>query len=99
MASTPQHRYLVAYDIEDDRTRSRVADILEGLGWRVQESVFECLLDGQALDRLTLRLSRELEKHDGGNVRMYRLCSRCHEASFGLGDVTPGSGGNPWIVV
>jgi CRISPR-associated protein Cas2 len=32
--------YLIAYDIPDDRRRSRIADILLSYGRRVQESVF-----------------------------------------------------------
>jgi CRISPR-associated endonuclease Cas2 len=31
--------YLVAYDIEDDRIRGRVAKLLEGFGQRVQDSI------------------------------------------------------------
>lgn len=34
------HRYLVAYDIPDDRRRLRVAKVLSGFGDRVQYSVF-----------------------------------------------------------
>jgi hypothetical protein len=29
-------RYLVAYDIEDDRARTRIADVMERFGVRVQ---------------------------------------------------------------
>jgi len=34
-------RYLIVYDVSDDRARSRVAMALEGFGPRVQESVLE----------------------------------------------------------
>jgi CRISPR-associated protein Cas2 len=36
--------YIAAYDISDNRERDRVSRVLEGYGFRVQESVFECLL-------------------------------------------------------
>lgn len=94
-----QSRYLVTYDIEDDRVRGRVASVLEGSGWRVQKSVFECLLDADGLERLSASLTRELERSPGGDVRVYRLCASCMQASFGLGDVRPGAGSEPWIVV
>lgn len=97
--SGPSSRYLVTYDIENDRVRGRVAAILEGFGWRVQKSVFECVADGDALDRLTRGLTRELERGPGGNVRVYRLCVSCLEASFGLGEVVAGAGAEPWVVV
>ena len=93
-------RYVVAYDVENDRTRERVATLLEGCGFRVQLSVFECLLDGDSLERLTRALTRELERSDeGGDVRLYRLCTGCFRESFGLGEVEAGAGSEPWIVV
>ena len=97
--SSPISRYLVTYDIENDRVRGRVVTLLEGTGWRVQKSVFECMVDGDGLERLTRGLTRELERGPGGNVRVYRLCASCLEVSFGLGEVAAGSGAEPWIVV
>ena len=38
------HRYLIAYDVPDDRRRSRVARVLQEFGDRVQYSVF--IIDG-----------------------------------------------------
>jgi len=67
--SSPTSRYLVTYDIENDRVRDRVATLLEGTGWRVQKSVFECMVDADGLERLTRGLTRELERGPGGNVR------------------------------
>ena len=96
-------RYVVAYDIENDRTRTRVSEVLEGYGPRVQKSVFECELEPADLDRLTSRLRRELEKAPekapGGSVRIYRLCASCLVASIGIGDVEQGVGDKPWIVI
>lgn len=34
------HLYVVAYDVPDDRRRTRVATVLQGFGRRVQYSVF-----------------------------------------------------------
>jgi len=69
-------RYVVAYDIEDDRVRLRVSKILGRYGVRVQKSVFECALDPAGVARLTRRLERELEASPG-NVRIYRTCVDC----------------------
>jgi CRISPR-associated protein Cas2 len=38
-------RVVVSYDISDDKRRRKVAQIMEGYGYRVQYSVFECDLD------------------------------------------------------
>jgi CRISPR-associated protein Cas2 len=93
-------RYLVAYDIEDDRARARIADVMERFGVRVQKSVFECRLECGDLGRLIRRLERELTAVGGaGNVRIYRLCADCYGASQGIGHVSEGVEGEPWIVV
>lgn len=79
--------HLVVYDVEDGGTRARVAGLLEGYGRRVQQSVFECHLDDQALRELTIRLQKELTNDPEGEVRLYRVCGRCLEGSYGIGDV------------
>lgn len=92
-------RYVIAYDIEEDRVRTRVAAVLASYGTRVQKSVFECNLEPDALERLTRLLSDELTVAPGGNVRIYRLCADCYGASVGLGELEEGAGGEPGIVV
>lgn len=62
---------VVAYDIEDDRRRARIARLLEGYGERVQYSVFECELQERHLQRLVRSLERMLQP--GDSVRIYRL--------------------------
>lgn len=94
-------RYVVAYDIEDDRLRLRIAKILGRYGVRVQKSVFECALEPETITRLTHRLEREIEAAPGnGNVRIYRTCADCLASSLGVGDdLTEGMAGEPWLVV
>lgn len=79
--------HLVVYDIEDDRVRSRIATILEGYGRRVQESVFECRLELSKLEELTDRLKRELQRPETGEIRIYRVCTNCMDASFAIGQI------------
>jgi CRISPR-associated protein Cas2 len=92
-------RYVVAYDIEEDRVRTRIAAVLGSYGSRVQKSVFECNLEPEALEKLTQRLTEELALAPGGGVRIYRLCADCYGASVGLGELEEGAGGEPWILV
>jgi CRISPR-associated protein Cas2 len=92
-------RYVIAYDIEEDRVRTRVAALLASYGSRVQKSVFECDLEAETLERLTQRLLEELAPAPGGDVRIYRLCADCYGASVGLGEIEEGAGGEPWILV
>ncbi|MCW5864679.1 MAG: CRISPR-associated endonuclease Cas2 [Anaerolineae bacterium] len=48
----------ISYDISDDRRRNKIARALEGYGYRVQFSVFECEVD----QRQYLKLQRELRR-------------------------------------
>ncbi|MFE4106878.1 CRISPR-associated endonuclease Cas2, partial [Almyronema epifaneia] len=43
---------LGVYDIADNRRRTKLAKFLEGYGRRVQESVFECFLSLEEMQRL-----------------------------------------------
>jgi len=69
-----------AYDIEDDRTRRRVAKTLKGYGRRVQRSVFECNLTRQQI--------RELAGH------LKQICRLGDEGSPS-GESPPEAGANP----
>ena len=58
-------------------------------GSRIQESVFECLLDDSLYSRMLEQIEKvKLDRQD--RMRIYRLCSRCVEAVkiYGPGDVT-----------
>ncbi len=68
--------WLICFDIEDDRTRRRVARLLEKKGVRVQKSVFECRFrTPERKDRLVRQLQRLLENSPEANpnIRFYRL--------------------------
>ncbi|MEW6364124.1 MAG: CRISPR-associated endonuclease Cas2 [Acidobacteriota bacterium] len=80
-------RHIIAYDIEDDAVRSRVATVLEGYGQRVQLSVFECDLDEKSVRALVDALTSTLGEQDAGNIRLYRTCADCYAASIGLGRI------------
>jgi CRISPR-associated protein Cas2 len=91
-------RWVVAYDVSPDPIRTTLARVLEEVGTRVQESVFEVALEPVELARLEERLAAALGRPEHGQVRFYRLCLDCHRASFGLGDL-PADGAEPAIVI
>lgn len=64
-------RYIAAYDISDDQERTRVSKVLEGYGFRVQKSLFECRLTKTNRSQLKERL--ENIGLQSGNVFIYRL--------------------------
>ncbi len=67
---------VVAYDIQDDRRRSRVLAVLEEYGLRVQWSVFECCLDRRAFRTLRDQLE-PLVEDARDSIRFYMVCSTC----------------------
>lgn len=70
-------RIVISYDISDDRRRSKIARILEGHGYRVQYSVFECDLDQKSLNALKKRLRALVKADQMESVRFYPLYSEC----------------------
>lgn len=67
--------YVVAYDIGNDRRRTRVHKTLCGFGEWTQYSLFECHLDEKELVALRGKLDAVLEPED--SVRFYPLCATC----------------------
>lgn len=76
------HRYLAAYDISDDRERSRLDKLLKGFGFRVQKSVFEVRADTSIITRLGAAI--EALALESGHVRLYRLSGSAHAQTYGL---------------
>ncbi len=69
-------RYVVTYDIADDRRREDGATVLAGYGPRVQLSVFECdLRNRREASALQAKL-RELIDPVADQVRLYPLDDR-----------------------
>lgn len=73
----PAHTlYVVAYDIPNDRRRTRVHKTLCGFGEWTQYSLFECHLTDKELIALRGKLDLLLEP-DEDSVRFYPLCAAC----------------------
>jgi CRISPR-associated protein Cas2 len=67
---------VVSYDIPDNKRRSRVAKTLEGYGYRVQKSVFECELTPALYEKMKKRLEKRVNPEED-SVRYYPLCRTC----------------------
>ncbi len=70
-------RVIVCYDVntetrEGRRRLRRVAKVCEGVGQRVQKSVFECQVDLAQMEELERRLLAEIDLAQD-NLRLYRL--------------------------
>jgi CRISPR-associated protein Cas2 len=71
-----QMLYLVAYDISDHKRLSRVADVCEDYGVRVQYSLFECRLEPDVFQRFWRKLLDEIDPKED-RVVAYPLDARC----------------------
>jgi len=67
---------VVAYDIADNRRRSKIARVLEQYGIRCNESVFECLLTESRIQKMQ-QLLLKLADSDEDSILYYYLCLPC----------------------
>lgn len=84
------------YDISEQRTRTRVARLLEEEAVRVQESVFEIRMGRAAADRLFTRVVGLLD--DGDTLRMYAVGAAGLDRCRAHGGAPVGEDGDFWIV-
>ncbi|MHB0968619.1 MAG: CRISPR-associated endonuclease Cas2 [Thermoanaerobaculia bacterium] len=92
-------KWVITYDLSDDRLRERVADRLGTFGWRVQESVFECTFDTEALPEVVAVLERELGDAADANIRIYRICRDCLAVAVGIGSIRSIPDEHPCVVL
>lgn len=80
--------YVVAYDIPDDRRRTRVHKVLSGFGRWTQYSLFECYLSEKEMVALRGRLHNLLHANED-SVRFYYLCAACQAKVETVGSEKP----------
>ncbi len=84
--------YVIAYDVQDDRQRDRLAHLLLDYGERVQKSVFEADLTADELQELLGLAAEHLGEED--SLRAYPLCRDCRRGVSSLGrELSPASEG------
>ena len=67
---------IVAYDLSDDRRRTRLHDTLKQFGRHVQKSVVECWLEPREVLWLKQAIY-EIVKERTDEVKFYYLCEAC----------------------
>jgi len=87
-ASSQTSCYVVAYDIPDDRRRTKVHKILLGYGTWTQYSLFECFLSKKELILLQAKLGEHLIPRED-SVRFYPLCANCLSKGETVGGPPP----------
>jgi CRISPR-associated protein Cas2 len=87
-ASEETTLYIVAYDIPDDKRRTKVHRTLCGYGAWTQYSLFECWLTKRQLLELRAKLGRHLIA-ERDSVRLYPLCGSCQGKVITVGGPRP----------
>ena len=80
--------YVIAYDIPEDRRRTKIHKILLGFGKWTQYSLFECFLTKKELVLLRSKLAEHL-KDTQDSVRFYPMCATCLQAVETVGGSPP----------
>jgi CRISPR-associated endonuclease Cas2 len=76
--------YVVVYDVQDAKRRSRVRRIVASFGVEVGPHAFEVPTSPAGVRALERALSQELLPED--NARLYPVCSRCRAEARIWGD-------------
>jgi len=79
---------LVVYDIPDDKRRLKLSNFLEGHGRRVQQSVFECFLSLEKLEKLHQQVKKRV-KPEEDNVRFYWIPADAVPRTLTIGSPPP----------
>jgi CRISPR-associated protein Cas2 len=78
-------KYVIAFDISDDKVRYRAVKVLLEHCYRVQKSVFEGFLSRSALAECMSRLEKLIDPQSD-SIRCYQLCSGCADNSAFAGN-------------
>lgn len=71
-------RYILTYDLKDDKLRGRLSKLLEQYGERVQFSVFELEIPDYKLIELKNKLEKKFTKFkEQVSIFLYPVCEGC----------------------
>ncbi len=79
--------FIVSYDIESDRTRTKFSKFLEQYGRRLQYSVFEIKNSQRILNNVKSELNHKFKKlfTNNDSVIIYGVCSACSSKIVRIG--------------
>lgn len=77
------NRYVICYDITDDKRRRKIFELLKDHGQRVQYSIFECELDEKTFLKLKHKLKCIMDSDD--SIIIYPLCENCINKVVAMG--------------
>ncbi len=81
----PEQLHIFAYDVADQKRRTRVVDTLLDFGMRVGLSVFECRVDPSLAKEILTRLAEIIDPAKD-RVSLYRVCGNCERSASLAGE-------------
>lgn len=79
-------RYLICYDIHENKIRTKVMKYLESFAWRVQHSVFSCENTEKRMTQVKQKLLELTAKSEKCMVLIVPMCSACQEKVWQKGE-------------
>ncbi len=79
---------MIAYDIPNDKRRTKIHKLLSGFGTWTQFSLFECFLTRKEMVLLRSKLAEHLIEEED-SVRFYPLCAQCLDKVETVGGSRP----------
>lgn len=78
-------RYLICYDIAEQRIRTRVAKYIESFAHRIQYSVFTCESTEERMHKVKVRLFQLTEKAEQPLLYIAPMCQTCEAKVWSVG--------------
>ncbi len=75
---------VISYDVAHDRSRAKLAALLQHFGVRIEKSVFDCRLGDGDLADILARASTLIDP-DTDTLHVFPTCNRCREGRRALG--------------
>lgn len=91
-------RYIVCYDISDDKRRDKIATLLLDYGVRVQFSIFEVVAGKTLFDSLIRKINAAIDP-EKDKILAYALCAACDRKTLRMGAQTKEAHGNELLFV
>lgn len=73
---------LIIYDIISNKRRTQLAKLLNGFGYRIQKSAFECVLSKEKASKLKLLIEDFAKEED--QIRIYQLNQYVRSTIYGI---------------
>ncbi|MBF0145673.1 MAG: CRISPR-associated endonuclease Cas2 [Magnetococcales bacterium] len=77
-------RYVICYDVTENKRRRKLSECLDNFGDRVQESVFEAVLEDALYQEMVAEVTKRI-KMDEDQHHIHPLCEKCAAKSQRLG--------------